>query len=188
MSILTNGKCSQNCDPTPPIFSFDSCPEVNRGQIDRIYLYSVDGADFSNAEQLAEWTTRLSNTNQSDPDKIRFLTVMGEKPNASGDVLEISDRRKVILDKTHTLNFDVDETNDTNYEAMRWIECNPNFKFYYGVGKYLYGSDESKNEGILGFFQINDNIPKERKQLNVFNGVITWEAPKHPTRFLNPMA
>lgn len=176
--------CTDGCTSKAPVFSFDDCnPDVNRGQIDRIYIMALGGADLADWTQLAVWAVRLAQDPTVTVDAIQYMNVIGEKPEAASDVKEISRIRKIVLDKTHTINFDVDETDGTNYDALRQIECGGNFKLWFQAGKYLYGG----NDGITAFIQENDMIPRERKELNVFKGVATWEAQFHPERTDNPM-
>ena len=183
---INNPTCTDGCVAKVPLFSFNDCdPNTNRGQIDRIYIMALGGADLADWTQLAVWSARLYPA--LDPtvtvDAIQYMNVIGEKPEASSDVKEISRQRKIVLDKTHVINFDVDETNEDNYDALRQIECGGNYKIWYQAGKYLYGG----NDGIIAFIQENDMIPRERKELNVFKGVATWEAQFHPERIDNPM-
>lgn len=181
---INNPTCTDGCTAKAPAFSFNDCdPNTNRGQIDRIYIMAAGGADMADWTQLAVWTARMALDPTVTVDAIQYMNVIGEKPEATSDVKEISRVRKVVLDKTHTINFDVDETNEDNYDALRQIECGGNFKIWYQAGKYLYGG----NDGILAFIQENDMIPRERKELNVFKGVATWEAEFHPERIDNPM-
>jgi len=182
MSIV-NPVCTFGCGVIPPDFSFDDCsPDVNHGQIDRIYIASDGAAAFIDWTLLPEWTARLDNTTL-DIEKIRFLNVIGDKPVAEFDQKEISRKRKIILDKTHTIAFSIDETSAINYEALREIECGGNFKLWFQAGKYLYGG----NDGIDAFITENDMIPRERKELNTFEGVATWENKFHPERCTNPL-
>ena len=182
MSIV-NPTCQDGCQVIPPIWSFNDCdPDVNYGQIDRIYIASLGMNDLIDWTSLAEWTGHLDNTTL-DLQKIRFLNVIGMKPPAEGDLKDISRNRKITADKTHTITFRVDETDATNYDALRQIECNGNFKVWYQAGKYLYGD----NSGITAYVSLNDDIPEDKKELNVFQGVITWDAQFHPARITNPL-
>lgn len=175
--------CQTGCQVIPPPFSFNDCdPDINFGQIDRIYIASRGANDLIDWTSLAEWTGRLDNTT-NDLQKIRFLNVIGTKPPAEGDMIDISRDRKITAEKTHTITFRADETDATNYDALREIECGGNFKVWYQAGKYLYGD----NSGINAYIQINDDIPEDKKALNVFQGTITWLAKHHPDRITNPL-
>jgi hypothetical protein len=180
----TNPTCTSGCTSKAPVFSFSDCdPDVNHGQIDRIYIMALGGSSFANYAALAEWAARLDNTDIASLDKIRYLNVIGEKPEAAGDEKEISRKRKIIMDKTHTINFDIDETSRTNNDALRQIECGGNFKIWYQAGKYLWGG----NDGIEAFVKLNDMIPRDRKELELFKGIATWENQFSPESCVNPM-
>lgn len=185
MSVRNDPICQDGCDVIPPAQSFTDCdPEVNEGEVDRIYYMSLGGAPLNDWSDAAEWATRLNNTS-NDIDAIRFLNVVGEKPAAEGDIKKFSRNRKIIVQKAHTLPFDVDETNITNYDAMRELECGGNFFFWYQTaGGHLYGG----NLGIEVFIDMNDVIPKERTEFELFVGMATWDYKFHPEMIDNPMA
>lgn len=177
--------CQDGCNVRPPDLSFTDCdPEVHEGEIDRLYFMSLGGAPLTNVDSLAEWNSRLSNTSTSI-NAIRFMNVVGEKPVAEGEVIKISRNRKITMHKAHTINFDVDETNQENYDALRELECGGNFLWWYQTaGGLLYGG----TDGIEAYVNLNDMIPKDRAELNIFQGVLTWDAEFHPERTTNPMA
>ena len=59
---INNPTCQDGCQVRPPAFSFNDCdPDVNYGQIDRIYIASLGANDFIDWTALAEWTARLDN-------------------------------------------------------------------------------------------------------------------------------
>lgn len=177
--------CLDGCDVRPPGLSFTDCdPEVHEGEIDRLYFMALNGNPLIDWTNLAEWNTRLSNTSL-DINAIRFMNVVGEKPAAEGETIKISRNRKIVLQKVHTINYDVDETNQENYDALRQKECGGNFVWWYQTaGGLLFGG----NDGIEAFGDENDVIPKDRAELNLFVGVLTWDYKFHPERTTNPMA
>jgi len=175
--------CQDGCQVNLPVWSFNDCsPDVNFGQIDRIYIAASGANDFVDWTSLAEWTSRLDNTTD-DLQKVRFLNVIGTKPAAEGDPIEISRKRKITADKAHTITFRVDETDETNYDALRQLECDGNVELWYQAGKYLYGD----NSGINAYVQLNDEIPENNEELNIFQGVATWDEQFHPDRITNPL-
>lgn len=183
MSIV-NPVCEDGCDVILAALSFSECdPDWNRAQIDKIYMASLGADDLVNWEAPGEWATRIDNTDVADIDKIRYFHVIGDKPVAEGEPKEMSLARKAITDKTHTINFSIDETNETNYDFLRQLECGGNVKIWFASGKYLYGG----NHGIEAFVSLNDSIPRDRKEYETFEGVATWESQFHPERCLNPI-
>lgn len=179
-----NPTCPDDCTDKELQWNFNRCnPNINHGQVDRIYFMAPGGASFTNWLSLAEWTARLALDPTTDVNAIQEMLVIGEKPEATGDVKELAGNLKTILWKTHTLPFDIDQTNQENYDGLRQNECAGNHVFWYAGGKYIYGG----NDGIEAFFTMNDMIPKDRKELNLFKNLATWEAEFHPERDVNPM-
>lgn len=182
---LNNPICQSGCLIVPPDLNFNDCsPEVHEGEVDRVFFASLGADELFNWLLLPEWTTRLSNTS-TDINAIRFMNVVGEKPVAESNILKISRNRKTVLAKNHTLPFDVDETTDENYDALRQLECYGNFRWWFSTaGGLLYGG----NEGIQAFLDWNLMIPKDRVDLELFIGLLSWDAKFHPERGTNPMA
>lgn len=185
MSVRNDPICQDGCDAIPPELSFTDCdPEVHEAEIDRIFFMSLGGNPLNDWTDPTEWASRLSNTS-NDVNAIRYMNVVGEKPAAEGDAKKISRNRKIKMQKVHTINFDVDETNTTNYDALRELECGGNFYVWYQTaGGHLYGG----NVGIEAFIDINDVIAKDRTELELFVGTITWDYKFHPEMIDNPMA
>lgn len=175
--------CPTGCTGTPPTVDFSLCnPEINNGQIAHIFMTTI-GNPLTNAANVLEWDTRLDN-DAAGASKIRALTVIGGKPAPASTEKEISLGRKVTGVKAFTLNFKVDETNQINYDAMRTMECNGNFLFWYQTRDgLLYGG----NSGIEGKFLVNEEIPDAYTDLITLTGTITWESKYHPERQVSPI-
>jgi len=183
MSIY-NPTCPDSCSDSVPAVLFDYCaPDVNYGQIDKLYVAAYNAASFADWTSLSEWLSRIDNTSV-DIDAIRELSVMGSKPAPTRDAIEISGDRKIYSPATHTIDVKVDETNEENYEFLRTLECNSYYKIWYAAGKYLYGGYDGI---IVDSFFLDDLIPENSKELNIFQGVAEWENQFHPERILNPM-
>lgn len=183
MSLVTPN-CPAGCNATPPKPYFNFCdPDINEGQIDRIYFANPD-YPLTDWTDQAEWLTRISNTS-NNANAIRYIEVIGSKAAAESNDVAISLKRTITLNKTHTIEFRIDETNHLNYEFLRTIECNNSYVFWYRSGKYLYGG----NDGISAKqIKMNDVIPEAYTELETFNGTITWDATFHPERIGDPLA
>ena len=89
MSILILPTCPDDCSGLPAV-DFDICaPELHYGEVAKVYLAAADADDFTNVEDLAEWTTRLDDSATATGDEIRTLTVIGELPEPEQTELTI---------------------------------------------------------------------------------------------------
>jgi hypothetical protein len=181
MSVIT---CPTDCSGLPCV-EFDDCaPSLHYGEIAKIYFTSSAGDDFNNWDQLGEWTTRLADC-AGDEDSIRTLVVIGELVEPEGSEIRISGNRRIVPIKTYKINFTVHETNDVNYDMVRYFECNLKNKVWFETNDgMLYGG----NSGVSGSFKLNNIIPLSYQELNVYQGTFTWEDNMLPERCISPMA
>lgn len=185
MSVLINPTCPTDCSTLPAV-AFDTCaPELHWGEVTKLYVAAADADDFANVEDLAEWTTRLDQSAVATGNEIRELTVIAELPEPEQAETPVSGDRTAVGVKNFSLNFDIDETNDTNYNFLLTLECNLSFKIWYETSDgMLYGG----NEGILATLRANQIIPKERTELVKFVGVARWKSQTSPLRCVSPLA
>lgn len=182
MSLVTI-TCPTDCNNYLPPFDMSVCdPNVDFGQIDRIYI-TGQGAGLSDWTDAAEWATRLDNTTEDNDNLIRYLHVAGDQPAAESTENEISLCRKVYSDKKFTLNFDIDETNITNNDAMRLVECGGTFTAWFAAGQYMYGG----TDGIDVQITMNNVITRGCDSLNLISGTVKWQAKHHPEKIVNPL-
>ena len=167
---MTEVICPTGCDNELPELSMSDCnPEVDFGEIGWIYLTNVDNP-LTDWTDIGEWNPRLNNTS-TDTDAIRFFYVAGDKPPAEVNESKISLCRTVYSEKTHTVNFDIDETNNTNYDAMRQIECGGTYLAWYATPNKLYGG----NAGIEVEIGMNHNITRGCTEINLIPGTLKWQ-------------
>lgn len=180
--------CPTDCSSQIPEVVFSECaPETNAGQIYNIYVTNI-GQSFADLAQdwtvAADWTGRLDNAS-TNVDAIRKFHVIGEKPVPEKVEKEISHGRIVSGKKKHTINIEIDETNATNYEMMRTLECGGSFLVWYETsGGLLYGGDD----GIVATIQLDEMIPKSEQDLILIMGTVKWTSKFHPERIQNPVA
>lgn len=179
-----NPNCSTGCADVLlalPEVLFDDCsPEVNAGEVETIYL-GLRGQGFTNWTSPAEWASRLAAT---DNTKIIALTVIGDKPKPTANTKDISGGRKISLPKAHTLPFIIDETNATNHEFVRQLECGGNFQAWYATsGGLAFGG----NDGIKAFAEADMVIPRARGENMVYDGSLSWEAKYTEERIVSPI-
>lgn len=185
MSVLLNPTCPSDCSTLPAV-AFDTCaPELHWGEVTKLYVAAADADDFANVEDVTEWNTRLDQSAVATGDEIRELTVIAELPEPEQTETPVSGDRTAVGFKNFALNFDIDETNDTNYNFLLTLECNLSFKIWYETSDgMLYGG----NEGILATLRANQVIPKERTELVKFVGVARWKSQTSPLRCVSPLA
>jgi len=168
--------CPTDCTGELPDVDFSICsPEVHFGEIDTIYL-TVPGNPLVDENSAVEWAARMA---IGDETKILVLNVLADKPAPEESEVTISKDRIVVGEKTHTLNIDIDETNQTNYEFLRGMECGRKVTLWYKtVSGLLYGGPT----GIDGTLRLNEVIPRSRKEVVVFTGTFKWNAKNAPCR------
>jgi len=118
-------------------------------------------------------------------DDIVEMTVYGEMPEAEANELKISDDRYIVSQKNHTLTMEIDETNDTNYEFLRMLECNIKFKIWWETaGGKLYGG----NCGVSTTLRANMLTPKERTDIEKIMVTAKWTSKYSPERCDSPLS
>lgn len=177
--------CPDGCSSILPIVDFDICsPEVYFGEIEKIYLSSGDADPFTDWTDLAEWVARVDATDVADKDKIREFHVMADLPAATADEIALSLGRKVYSPATHTINVDIDDISDDNYEFARTTSCNVQFRVWFATESHMYGG----NDGILANVNFRPVIERGQKSINKISGTISWENQFSPERTTNPYA
>jgi hypothetical protein len=184
MSVLILPTCPNGCTENPATERNLCAPEVHYGEIVKLYIASAEASDFSNVEDLAEWTPRLVNVGIG-PDDIRTLSVRADMPSPETSPITISEDRTVTGFRAFSIPFDVDETGDINYEWMLSMQCGFKNKVWFETADgMLYGG----NDGITGSFTVDHNIPRERTAQATISGTFNWKALRAPLRCLSPLA
>lgn len=187
----TDALCPENCEEQNlPSVNFDDCsPETNESEIEWIAVAKSDAADFTDVEDLAEWTARITQTAADpapDPDNtIRMLRVIGDKPAPEIQNRLVSGGRQIQTGKTHTLNIEVDETNALNYEFARTTACNATYKLWYvtRAGLVYGGTCGMSAQLVLNLIQNRGDGEIEK-----YIGTVTWKDKIDPPRANFPLA
>lgn len=180
MSII-NPTCPTDCTGLAPEVEFTDCaPELSQGEIQWIYVADLDQTPFTDVEDPAEWAAKLADTGAN---KIRTLHVMGSLAVPDATETEITHGDKVWSTQTFTLEYDIVDISDKNYEFMRTMECNYKTRIWYATGTHLYGG----NDGIEVNNRLSNVIEKGIKSLGKLSGKATWISKFSPERCANPL-
>src|SRR5690606_16587416 len=174
----TDTICPDNCeDQQLPTVNFDDCsPELNESEIEWIAVSRSDAEDFTDVEDVDEWTARINQaaaTPAPSPDNsIRMLRVIGDKPAPEITNRTVSGGRIVQTAKNHTLNIEVDETNSLNYEFARSTGCNATYKLWYitKAGLVYGGTCGLSAQLILNLVQARGD-----GEIELYQGTVTWQ-------------
>lgn len=175
---VNNPTCPTGCSSVLPDVSFDVCsPNVSFGEIQKIFIAMADAEPFTDWTNLSQWEAALA-LPTNDPDAIRELNVSADLPAPAVEEIVISLGRKIKSPATHTINVDIDDLSDENYEFARTTSCNSQFKMWFMTSDYMYGG----NDGITVNIDLRPVIERGIKSLNKLTGTITWEAKFSPER------
>lgn len=184
MSANNVPTCPAGCGGQIPQLNFNYCdPVLGFGEITHVFLAAMDAECFTDVTSLQEWLARVNNTS-ADPDAIRFLHCKGDKPASAKDEIEISLGRKIKSPGTYTLNIEVDDVSDLNYEFMRTSQCNMVFRLWFVAGDYLFGG----NCGVEAILNLDYTIERGTKSIHKIVGTAKWDAQFDPERDDNPLA
>jgi hypothetical protein len=182
MSLITI-TCPTDCATWLPAVDFDDCnPAVEFGEITHIYVTGL-GNGLVDWTDAAEWATRLDDDTLNDNTLIRTLIVKGDQPPAESTEYEISNCRVFWGEKKFTVNFDIDETNITNYDFMRQLECGGLFTVWYATDNYMYGG----TDGLDVTITLNNSITRGCQEMNLMTGNMKWNGKFHPEKIENPL-
>ena len=174
--------CPEGCLDDVPIISMDECnPDVDFSEIDKLYMTQIDQplADWTDA---AEWTARIDNSG-TDVDDIREWWVSGELPVPERTITEIDNDRDVSSPNKFTATIQVYETNLTNYDAVRFLQCNTRVLIWYSAGENMYGGTAGIEADVIA----SHIITKGSKEANIIELLVTWDNKHNPERITNPL-
>jgi hypothetical protein len=184
MSVLTLDACPTDCAGSHGAVNFDPCsPERHFGEISKLYIGRADGTDFTSVDLLAEWTTRLSDT-VDDAQSIRTLYGMGEMPAGEQTEKLLSKGEYAYSPYTFSFTFNVDDTNDVNFEYMLATYCNQKRKVWFEMSDgQLYGG----NTGIEVVLKGMQPLLPSREDFIVITFSGKWKSASYPLRCMSPM-
>lgn len=178
--------CPTGCAGALPQVSFDKCvPDIRLAEFTHLLLGKGDAAAFADWTSAPEWAGRLSQTDAGD--KIRILTIRGNKPATTKTEQTLTRNRKVVTNRHHVVNITIDEVNDDNYDLARTTQCGIILFRAWLVNndtKDIFGG----NPGILGTLFLEPIYDEGTGVLVKFVGTFEWDAMQDPQRATNPIA
>ena len=177
--------CPNNCETELPEVRFSKCsPTIVLSEIVRIFLGKQSTEPFTDWKSATEWTTRLSE-NGTTANAIRPLTVIADKPAGSPVVKEISNGRKYNLRKDFTINIEIDDVSEENYEFMRVTQCGGEYKLWFETaGGRIYGG----NEGIDASLVLDNVLGRGKDEIEKITGTASWDDKFSPEMCNSPIA
>jgi hypothetical protein len=174
--------CPTDCTSNLPAFNFDECnPELNNAEIAWVYFTTdTDGNGLANAADALEWDSRLSQS-ASGANQIRAIRVIGEFPAVADNEKEVSGGRIQDGVKDFIIQGDIDETNQTNHDALRELECNTgNQRVWFETRDgQLYGGNDGIRKAKLKLKLV---ISRSYNDLILYNWTVKWKNKFTPER------
>lgn len=183
---MANPTCPANCATPLPVLSFVDCgTEVNLSEIEYLLIAKPNAAVFADAESLTEWESRTSNSATTGDDSIRRISVSGGMQAAQENEITISRQRKIVPDRTFTVDAEVDETNKINYDGFRQLQCGGLVKTWLVTRSgHVFGGAS----GILASIKSNLQLGKGENEIQKILVTLTWKNKFYPERSLWPLA
>lgn len=188
MSVIILPVCPTTCAGTLGAVDFDDCaPEVHFGEISKLYLGVLDEVPFASQAEFdsaAHWATHISDSGAT-AGAIREFIVIGDMPEPEQTETPISGDRVVTGFKKFTLNLEIDETNETNYNFLLLSECGGKYKGWFETADgIIYGG----YQGLEVSVKMNQVIPRERSGVVKIMAKVTWSSKNHPLRQISIVA
>lgn len=177
--------CPENCQAPLPPFVFTDCnPDTFLSELEWLAVKRPGSNPISNVGSPTEWQARVNNAG-SGAQAIRLIRITGDMPAPTENEVVISGQRRIVLSRIYTVNFDVDELNDVNYESLRQLQCGGKVDFaYVTLSGHIFGGGKFINAAIK-LSPINE---RGETSFQKFSGTLTWTSKFAPPRDLWPLA
>ncbi|MGN6491165.1 MAG: hypothetical protein ACTHLE_04155 [Agriterribacter sp.] len=176
--------CPENCLTDLPVVTVNGCnPVILKSGINFLAFAKKSAAAFTNWTSPTEWANRLSNSSTSD-DAIRFVLGTGNMPAGTKQEITYQVNKKRTIGKTRTLQFIIEEANDTIHQLIQAFECGGEYKVWFGtVGGQLYGG----NNGIA--VTIDGNVVLGGGENDYEQRILdlSWDSQQSMDRTLSPI-
>ena len=189
MSIIVLPTCPTTCAAAVGVVDFNECaPEIHYGEIAKIYLFALGVHPWATEGAFGTpvgWVGVVDNDLDPITTMVRELIVIGEMPEPEQTETPISGDRIVTGFKKFVVNFEIDETNEINYNFLLLSECGGKYSALFETADgILYGG----MHGIEVSIKLNQVIPRERTGVVKIMGKMSWSSKTHPLRQVSPVA
>jgi hypothetical protein len=188
MSVITVPTCPTTCIGVLGSIDFSNCaPETHFGEISRMYLWALTDVPFASQAEFdsaAHWATHVNGSSVT-AGSIRQLIGIGELPEPEMTITPLSNDRQIVGFRKFNMVFDVDETNETNYNWMLTSECGGKYKMCYETADGLiYGGYQGIEVSII----VTQPIPKTKQEVVKLIMKPTWFSKFDPLRQISIVA
>ena len=195
MSLYSCVACPDDCDDfAMPAVDFADCVDSHteeESEITEIFMTVPQDDGNGNITAVGgpgDWTSAASwagAISASGASKVRQLIVIGDKGQADQESRIISRGRTKYGPKTFTVNADIDDVSDLNYELIRNLECGVDVVFWFQTkGGYLYGGAE----GIKATATADWILDRGAGSYSRGAITLTWKHTCNPPRIESPIA
>jgi hypothetical protein len=176
--------CPPDCNAPLPEVSFTDCnPPIHLSEIEWIMFAKPGAAAIADPLTQAGWNARINNEGNS-ADAIRLLRVIGNMPAPTENVVVISGQRRIVIDRTFTVEFDVDEMSDKNYEAFRELQCGGELLFWFVTRSgHYFGGTTGQKVSLTGATILD----RGENAFQRIAGTATWKSKFSPERAVWPL-
>lgn len=197
MAAMATITCPTDCAVSNlPAISFNDCnPQVLSSELYNLYVGREDAVAFTDVTSATEWNDRVS-INTTPPvgsavvaaNLLRPLTVIGDIPAPAKTTRQISGGREVVTEIKYTINFEIDDVSDANWQFGQTIQC--------GKGAYPVkvwpvtksGHVIGGNAGIVGKMSIDHILDRGADGIMRLVGTVTFLSTTFPNRDVFPLA
>jgi hypothetical protein len=178
------------CATILPVISADYCnPNINYARINQIFFTRLEDT-ITSPLNLANFVSRLDNTTAlaapGTKAKIRYLNGIGSLAAPSVNELDGSLGRKYKSKADFTIEFDVDDTSQSNYDFMKAISAQggQTYACWWEAGGLLFGG----LTGVPATLYASYEIVAGDKDIQKMKVSLKWSAVSLPDRQAYPTA
>jgi hypothetical protein len=155
-----------------PEVDFDFCePEAKLSEIKRVLFSTISGGEFEDWSNADEWNFRMSYTSE-DRRAIRAITCIADKPQPNSIKKQLSNDRRKITSKTHTINVTVDESTQANHEFIKTLKKGKKLRVWYEtMGGRMFGG----NSGIIATVFGDMILNRGQGEIQLYQIEVIWE-------------
>jgi len=173
--------CGTDCGNTCVTFVTNDCPEVIELCLSEIckWMYSCPDPDDPTQPLFAptDWTAE-ADWEAAITAGLIGVNVIGDIPEPTQDIVQISKGRQKFGTKTFTANIDIDEWTIDNYEAMRQLSCGATmYNWFQTRSGVIFGGPTGVRADVI---KANSPLTRGDNQYKRILIGLEWEAKCDP--------